>query len=589
MLPSTAIQVSDVVNPRQANSGWVSDQANLLSDSAEAHLNALLTELEASNGAEVAVVTVPDVAPSSSPRAFTTELFNAWEIGKKGQDNGVLVMVSKGDRRVEIETGYGMEAILPDARVGKIISTEMIPAFKQENYEAGIVNGTLAVAIGIEPEIKLPEIFPEALIQKATALVQERKQEALFKQQAAERQEANRIAKQERNERIITEQATRLPLYILMSAVGATLVGIGLRTFLRSIRSQIAAVQTLPLAKTVVHPMEIALNPDSTLTRGTLHFAIQSAWIYELLAIIGFAILSAGLMGLIVAASMKAASGLVLLSVPAAFVGLIWMQAFARGIATQIFTRLQIKLSQRNGIEACSSSTPLKNLNAFVVVIVLSFLTAIFFFPAVFVVFEVQSAPDLYLAPWAAGASFVVSLYLTNALWQIHRTFRKHLKQHTVCQDCSQGLAHTDLTDPEQIRATILHPDALTKAEAIAINIGNVKYFAHRCLSCHPEARPGEVYLERHACKPKIKCPKCSQDTLESQTTQTSSRDYIFYCRTDTCHFCGHENIKDWRELKPTYSSGPSSYSSSSSSGSSSSSASFGGGSSGGGGAGGSW
>lgn len=105
ILPSQAVEVGAVVNPRQAHGGWVTDQAELLSSDAEAQLNALLSQLESVNGAEVAVVTVPDVAPSPSPKAFTTELFNAWGIGKEGQDNGVLVMVSRGDRPVPILRG----------------------------------------------------------------------------------------------------------------------------------------------------------------------------------------------------------------------------------------------------------------------------------------------------------------------------------------------------------------------------------------------------------------------------------------------------------------------------------------------------
>lgn len=76
------------------------------------------------------MVTVPETVPANSPKAFTTQLFNYWGIGKADQDNGVLFLVSTGDRRVEIETGYGIESILPDAQVGNIIDTKITPQLK---------------------------------------------------------------------------------------------------------------------------------------------------------------------------------------------------------------------------------------------------------------------------------------------------------------------------------------------------------------------------------------------------------------------------------------------------------------------------
>ena len=101
-LSTLAITVEDVPNPRITNGNWVSDTADILSESTEKQLNEMISKLEAKNGAEIAVVTVNETAPASSPKAFTTELFNYWGIGKKGQDNGVLFLISVGDRRVEI-------------------------------------------------------------------------------------------------------------------------------------------------------------------------------------------------------------------------------------------------------------------------------------------------------------------------------------------------------------------------------------------------------------------------------------------------------------------------------------------------------
>lgn len=141
-LTSTALTVQEVPNPRQVYGGWVTDMAGILSEPTEKQLNQMITQLEAKNGSEIAVVTVPEVSPAASPKAFTTELFNHWRIGKKGKDNGVLFLVSVKDHRVEIETGYGVEGILPDAKVGDIIRTEVTPRFKQKDFDGGTLAGT---------------------------------------------------------------------------------------------------------------------------------------------------------------------------------------------------------------------------------------------------------------------------------------------------------------------------------------------------------------------------------------------------------------------------------------------------------------
>ena len=141
-LASHALSIQEIPNPQQVNGGWVTDMAEILSDDTEAQLNQLISGVEAKNGTEIAVVTVPETDLSESPKAFTTALFNQWGIGKQGQNNGILFLVSQSDHRVEIETGYGVAKILPDAEVAKIIDTQIIPQFKQGNFDAGTLAGT---------------------------------------------------------------------------------------------------------------------------------------------------------------------------------------------------------------------------------------------------------------------------------------------------------------------------------------------------------------------------------------------------------------------------------------------------------------
>ena len=151
-LASQALTVQEVPNPRQVNGGWVTDMAEILNNQTEAQLNQLISELEAQNGTEIAVVTVPQTVLYDSPKAFTTTLFKHWGIGKPGKNNGILFLISQGERRIEIETGYGIAEILPDAEVAKIIETKITPQFKQGNFDAGTLAGTKALIVVLNDE-----------------------------------------------------------------------------------------------------------------------------------------------------------------------------------------------------------------------------------------------------------------------------------------------------------------------------------------------------------------------------------------------------------------------------------------------------
>jgi uncharacterized protein len=147
ILPSlaNAIPIEQIPNLNQQAGLWVSDRANLLSPQGIKQISDDIAKLEAETSAEIAVVTVPDTVPYPTPKAYTTKLFNRWKIGKKDRDNGVLVLVSLKDRRVEIETGYGVQGFLSNAQVKDIIHTYMIPSFKTGNYEEGIRAGTTVI------------------------------------------------------------------------------------------------------------------------------------------------------------------------------------------------------------------------------------------------------------------------------------------------------------------------------------------------------------------------------------------------------------------------------------------------------------
>jgi len=126
-------------------SGWVNDFAGVISRDYKEKLNSLIGELEQKTSAEISVVTVGSIAPYDE-KEYARLLFDNWKPGKKGKDNGVLVLLAIKERRWRIETGYGVEGILPDGLCGEIGRNYMVPYFKEGKYAEGIYLGAANIA-----------------------------------------------------------------------------------------------------------------------------------------------------------------------------------------------------------------------------------------------------------------------------------------------------------------------------------------------------------------------------------------------------------------------------------------------------------
>jgi uncharacterized protein len=124
--------------------GKVNDFAKVLKTPQRQALEAQLAELERATSAEVAVVTLRSL-DGRSVEDYATELFNTWGIGKRGQDNGVLILVAVTDRAMRIEVGYGLEGVLPDGLAGEVIRETFLPRFRDNAYADGIMAGTARI------------------------------------------------------------------------------------------------------------------------------------------------------------------------------------------------------------------------------------------------------------------------------------------------------------------------------------------------------------------------------------------------------------------------------------------------------------
>jgi uncharacterized protein len=135
--------------------GRVNDYANLLPPERARALEAQLEKFEQETGHQIAVLTIPSLE-GDSLEEFSIRVAETWKIGKKGFDNGAILLIARDDRRLRIEVGYGLEGVLPDAIASRIIREVITPRFRSGDYTGGIeagVDSILKVAKG--------EVLPE--------------------------------------------------------------------------------------------------------------------------------------------------------------------------------------------------------------------------------------------------------------------------------------------------------------------------------------------------------------------------------------------------------------------------------------------
>jgi uncharacterized protein len=120
-----------------APGSWVNDYAGVFSQAEAARLDQKLNELEYRTSTQIFVVTIDD--NEGIPASMLAPMIGeAWGVGQKGKDNGLLMLVDMQERDVYISTGYGLEEYVPDAIAKRIVENEIIPSFKAGNYYGGI-------------------------------------------------------------------------------------------------------------------------------------------------------------------------------------------------------------------------------------------------------------------------------------------------------------------------------------------------------------------------------------------------------------------------------------------------------------------
>lgn len=136
----------------------VNDFAGMMNAQEVAQLEAKLLEYEKTSSTQITVITIKNLGGYEVSQ-YAVELGNLWGVGHKGKDNGVVILASKDDRKVNISTGYGLEGALTDIQTGRIIRNEIVPQFKARNFYAGFDKAADAVIAATKGEYKAEEDF----------------------------------------------------------------------------------------------------------------------------------------------------------------------------------------------------------------------------------------------------------------------------------------------------------------------------------------------------------------------------------------------------------------------------------------------
>lgn len=139
--------------------GRVNDYAGMLSSATVQQLEAVLADLEKTDSTQIVVLTLPSLE-GEVLEEFSIKVADQWKIGRKGFDNGGILLIALKERKIRIEVGYGLEGSLTDLMAGRIIADVITPRFKAGNFNQGVAEGIKAMIGVVRGEYKAPEKAP---------------------------------------------------------------------------------------------------------------------------------------------------------------------------------------------------------------------------------------------------------------------------------------------------------------------------------------------------------------------------------------------------------------------------------------------
>ena len=137
--------------PVPALAARVTDLTGTLSAQQKSALESRLAAFEAKKGSQIAVLMVPTTKPETIEQ-YSIRVAEQWKLGRKGVDDGALLVVAKDDHALRIEVGYGLEGVIPDAIAWRVINEVIVPRFRAGDYAGGVDAGTQALMGLVEGE-----------------------------------------------------------------------------------------------------------------------------------------------------------------------------------------------------------------------------------------------------------------------------------------------------------------------------------------------------------------------------------------------------------------------------------------------------
>jgi uncharacterized protein len=151
LLLACALAQAQQLAPIPALDSPVIDTTGTLDAATKQALEAQALALQQRKGSQLQVLMVPTVQPEDIAQ-YAVRAFEQWKPGRKGVDDGVLLVVAKDDHRVRIEVGYGLEGAIPDATSARVIQEYMVPKFRADDYAGGITDATATLVKLIDGE-----------------------------------------------------------------------------------------------------------------------------------------------------------------------------------------------------------------------------------------------------------------------------------------------------------------------------------------------------------------------------------------------------------------------------------------------------
>jgi uncharacterized protein len=146
--------------------GRVNDEAQILKPGTRVEIEQMLAAHERATTNQIAVLTVPSLQGESIEQ-YAVEVFEAWKLGQKGKDNGILLVIAPQERKLRIEVGYGLEGTMPDITAASIIRNVITPKFKQGDFDAGVRDGVRAILGVLSGQIGMSQEEFDKLQQQA--------------------------------------------------------------------------------------------------------------------------------------------------------------------------------------------------------------------------------------------------------------------------------------------------------------------------------------------------------------------------------------------------------------------------------------